>query len=144
MKLFLDTSSLFKLYYAEAGTEIIEDIFINNKVTTVFLSELTKIEFASTVWKSVKTGLISEIQAKSLLQAWDADKANYFFVPVDTPVVDQAKFCIEKYGVQGLRTLDSIQLATAVQVKQTVDLFISSDNLLNSFLQKENLPVLMT
>lgn len=51
MKVFLDTSSLFKLYHQEADSNIIESIFTDYKVTDVFLSEISKIEFASTVWK---------------------------------------------------------------------------------------------
>jgi uncharacterized protein len=54
MKIFLDTSSLFKLYHKEDGTEIIEQVFNDNKITAVFLSEIAKIEFASTVWKKVR------------------------------------------------------------------------------------------
>lgn len=51
MKIFLDTSSLFKLYHKETGTTELEDIFSTEKITTVYLSEIAKIEFASTVWK---------------------------------------------------------------------------------------------
>jgi predicted nucleic acid-binding protein len=49
MKIFLDTSLLFKLYHQEADTAELEQIFALGNVTHVFLSELTKVEFASTV-----------------------------------------------------------------------------------------------
>ena len=52
MKIFLDTSSLFKPYHQEVGAPFVKKIFANNIITTVFLSESTKIEFVSTVWKS--------------------------------------------------------------------------------------------
>ena len=67
MKLFLDTSSLFKLYHQEVGSGVIEAIFTSNVVSVVFLSELTKLEFESTVWKKVRTQDITELQAKILL-----------------------------------------------------------------------------
>lgn len=51
MKIFLDTSSLFKLYHKEVGTAEMENVFSTTKITEVFLSEISKIEFASTVWK---------------------------------------------------------------------------------------------
>jgi len=51
MKVYLDTCALFKLYHNEQGADEIENIFIQNKVSGLFLSEITKIEFVSTVWK---------------------------------------------------------------------------------------------
>ena len=53
MKIFLDTSSLFKLYQVE---EVMTELFnfINSKTTTsIILSEISKIEFSSTIWKKV-------------------------------------------------------------------------------------------
>ena len=51
MKIFLDTSSLFKLYHQEEGTEELETIFTKVKITHNFLSEISKVEFTSTIWK---------------------------------------------------------------------------------------------
>jgi predicted nucleic acid-binding protein len=55
MKIFLDTSSLFKLYHREADTFLLEQLFSAVTITNVFLSEISKIEFTSTVWKKVRT-----------------------------------------------------------------------------------------
>jgi predicted nucleic acid-binding protein len=41
---------------------------------------------------------------------------------------------------QGLRTLDAIQLASAIEVKEVVDKYFTSDKLLISLFEKENLP----
>lgn len=49
MKLFLDTSSLFKLYHQEVDSDVIDGVFTNYKIIDIFLSELSKIEFPSTV-----------------------------------------------------------------------------------------------
>ena len=54
MNIFLDTSSLFKLYHQEAGTEDLEDVFLKFKITRIYLSEISKVEFCSTVWKKVR------------------------------------------------------------------------------------------
>lgn len=51
MKLYLDTSSLFKLYHNESGTEEMDSIFSDNEVTRVFISEITSVEFISAVFK---------------------------------------------------------------------------------------------
>lgn len=60
MKIFLDTSSLFKLYHKETGTTELEELFLTAKITTIYLSEIAKIEFASTLWKKVRTKEISD------------------------------------------------------------------------------------
>ena len=54
MKLYLDTSSLFKLYHNESGTEEMDSIFSDNEVTGVFISEITSVEFISAVFKKVR------------------------------------------------------------------------------------------
>ena len=140
MKVFLDTSSLFKLYHDEEDSDIIESVFRNNKVTDVFLSELSKIEFASTVWKKVRIRDIQETQAKIMIDAFEDDLSKYTFIQIDNIIVEQARNLINKYGKNGLRALDSIQLSTAVMLTKKVDLFISTDKLLDSFFETESLP----
>ena len=45
MKIFLDTSLLFKLYHQETGTSELESVFAQEKITHIFLSEISKVEF---------------------------------------------------------------------------------------------------
>lgn len=139
MKLFLDTSSLFKLYHREADTEIIEQIFSKVKVTNVYLSEITKVEFASSVWKKVRTTEITELEGITTLQLFEKDSAKYTFVATDSIIIERAKNLTTKYGLNGLRTLDSIQLSSAISLTTEVGLFITSDNLLKSLLTEEGL-----
>jgi len=72
MKIFLDTSSLFKLYHKESGTQELMDFFN---------------------WK------------------------------------------------EGLRTLDSIQLASVLMIRDKVDFFFTSDNLLAEIASHEKIKV---
>lgn len=51
MKIFLDTSSLLKLYHKEADTAELELIFSTVKITDIFLSEISKIEFTFSLEK---------------------------------------------------------------------------------------------
>lgn len=53
MRIFLATSAIFKLYHQETGTEELESVFLNSKITQIYLSEISKVEFASTIWKKV-------------------------------------------------------------------------------------------
>ena len=114
MKLFLDTSSLFKLYHQEAGTAELETLFTQKRITQIFLSEITKIEFASTVWKKVRTKEITTEQAEITLTLFEADFAKYSFIATDSLLLEQTRKLTTKYGAAGLRTLDSIQLATCL------------------------------
>lgn len=67
MNIFLDTSSLFKLYHTEIGTAELDMILLTKKITTIFLSEITKIEFVSTIWKKVRAKELTEIEANEII-----------------------------------------------------------------------------
>ena len=140
MKVFLDTSSLFKLYHKEAGTTDLENMFSTLKITEVFLSEISKIEFVSTVWKKIRTKEITEPEGLTTLNLFDNDANKYTFIATNTIILENARILIKKYGMQGLRTLDSIQLATCVTLSQYANTFFTADNLLNFFFKAEGLP----
>ena len=141
MNIFLDTCSLFKLYHREVGSEDLERLFSSLSISAVFLSDLTKIEFTSTIWKKVRTREITEMQAQTTLALFEADFDKYSFIVTDSLVIEQARLLVSKNGTQGLRTLDSIQLSTAISLRENVGLFCTADKLLLSLLEAENLPV---
>jgi uncharacterized protein len=141
MKIFLDTSSLFKLYHREADTAALELLFSTAKVTNIFLSEISKIEFASTIWKKVRTKEITASEAQKTLDLYEADLEKYSFIATDSIIIEQARILIAKYGMQGLRTLDSIQLSTCLQIKDRTDKYITADKLLATFFEMEGLPI---
>ena len=134
MKIFLDTSSLFKLYHKETGTAELEEMFSALKITSIYLSEISKIKFTSTVWKKVRTKEISKLEANTTLELFETDFVKYSFIATDSIIIEQARIFTTKYGIPGLRTLDSIQLSTAVFLSQRVDVFFTADILLKSFL----------
>jgi len=140
MKVYLDTCALFKLYHNEQGADEIENIFIQNKVSGLFLSEITKIEFVSTVWKKARMKDITEKKAIALIRLFENDFGKFTFIQVDSIIIEQSKDFILKYGREGLRTLDSIQLATSVMLKVQIDLFKTTDKLLDKFFKSEGLP----
>jgi len=139
MKIFLDTSSLFKLYHKETGTAELEELFSTVKITTIYLSEIAKIEFTSTVWKKVRTQEIPELEAQTTLELFEADFAKYSFIATDSIIIEQARILTTKYGTQGLRTLDSIQLSTAISLFQQASVFFTADKLLKSLFVVEGL-----
>lgn len=141
MKIFLDTSSLFKLYHKEDGTAELQRLFSTATVTAVFLSEISKVEFASAIWKKVRSKEITEQQPKTTLDLFTSDFSKYAFVATDSKIIEQAIILTSKYGAKGLRALDGIQLSTCLSLSKMADVFLTSDILLKEFLISENLPV---
>jgi predicted nucleic acid-binding protein len=139
MKIFLDTSSLFKLYHQETGTEELESSFQKFKITHIYLSEISKVEFTSTIWKKVRTKEISFDQANLTSSLFESDFEKYNFISTDSLILEQSRNLTNKYGVEGLRTLDSIQLSTCKLLEKQVDIFFSADLLLYSLIEKEGL-----
>jgi len=141
MKLYLDTSSLFKLYHSEPGSEDMDRIFSDNEITGIFLSEITNVEFISAVFKRVRMKELSMNDAEQLIRLFDNDLKKYTIVPVSSTTLENAKLLILKYGQEGLRTLDALQFASAIEVKNLVSKYLTSDKLLLSFFEKEYLPI---
>jgi len=140
MIVFLDTSSLIKLYYREEGTRELELMFSDYSISDIYLAEISRIEFLSAIWKKVRTKEMPESEATTTLGLFDSDKDKYNFIPANNTIVEQAISLISVYGIVGLRTLDSIQFATALALTQQAQVFITADKLLKSFFQAEGLP----
>lgn len=141
MKIFLDTSSLFKLYHKESGTQELMDFFNKNTIEGIFLAELTEIEFSSVIWKKCRKKEINEKVALMLIEAFEKDTKNFNIVSESNEIRQLAKNMIRKYWKEGLRTLDSIQLASVLVIRDKVDYFFTSDHLLAEIASLEKLKV---
>ena len=141
MNAFLDTSALIKLYHAEAGSERLT-AYIEEQVDTIFLSELATLEFRSAIWRRVRMREIEQETALRVIACFDADADNYTWIAIQSGLVRIASDLFNIYGAQGLRTLDALQLASALMVKKNECVFFTSDNLLRSFFSMEGLSVI--
>jgi predicted nucleic acid-binding protein len=139
MKIYLDTSSLFKLYQKEPDSAPVEEIFTNNRITDIFISEIAKVEFVSALYKKVRMNETRLEDAKRAINLFNDDIEKYLIVPIEKNLIIKAKQLIIMYGIDGLRTLDSIQLASALAVKNEVNKYFTSDKLLRLLFEKENL-----
>jgi predicted nucleic acid-binding protein len=139
MRVFFDTSSLFKLYHYEDGTEELMRLFTEIGIETIYLAEITKIEFSSVVWKKCRKNEIDESLACQLIESFERDSVKFSYVPEGHVLRNQAHGLIGKHWKKGLRTLDSIQLASALKVKAQIGLFLTSDKLLSEISQTEGL-----
>lgn len=141
MNLFFDTSSLFKLYHHEEGTNELIGFFKSNSIDSIYISEITGIEFSSAVWKKCRKQEISENIAQILIEKFEIDSANYQFVNQNDKIIKLSKNLIAKHWKTGLRTLDSIQLASVLIVKKDIDYFFTSDMILSEVATIEGLKV---
>lgn len=141
MNLFFDTSSLFKLYHDEEGTKELIDFFRSNQIDSIYLSEITGIEFSSALWKKCRKLEISEEMASILIEKFEIDLANYQFVKQNDKTIKLAKNLIGKHWRTGLRTLDSVQLASVLIIKNDIDFYFTSDMILSEVAIIEGLKV---
>jgi len=143
MNLFFDTSALFKLYHSESGTKELTAFFSSNLINAIYLSEITSIEFSSAVWKKCRKKEIKQSSAELLIEKFKIDSEKYNFINQSKSCTNLASVLIGKYWNKGLRTLDSLQLASALTFKSDLDVFITSDILLSEIALSENLKVMV-
>ena len=83
---------------------------------------------------------LNMIEAKQIIELFENDADKYLFVPLNKTILDNSKLLISKHGAVGLRTLDAIQLASAIKVKNLTSKYFASDKLLHALFEKEGLP----
>lgn len=141
MIVFLDTSSLFKLYFQEEGSAEIDTFFAENSINSVLISGLTIIEFRSIVWRKVRMKEVSPADAREVIRVFTHDLFLYSVVDIDEKLFQLACQLIDKHGLNGLRSLGALQLASAVTARERVTLYKTADRLLNDLFKAEGLPV---
>jgi predicted nucleic acid-binding protein len=139
MIVYLDSSSLFRLYHTEPGSEELIQFLADREVSKIFLSYISRIEFESTVWKKVRTKEIALEIASQLIEIFKADYAKFQWIEHSLQIEADALDCLKLYGAEGLRTLDSIHMASARRVSDVSDLFLTEDKLLKNLFEKEGL-----
>jgi len=141
MKAFFDTSSILKLYHDEEGSAELEDYF-NKNIDIVVLSELADLEFRSALWRKVRMEEIDEQVAIEVMKCFENDYDNFVWIKLKNNIIKSASKLLMKYGKKSLRTLDSIQLACALTLKNDECLFLTDDNLLKKLFKEEGLDLI--
>ena len=73
------------------------------------------------------------------LELFESDFEKYNFETANSLIIEQARNLTTKYGIEGLRTLDSIQLSTCIYLAKQADVFFTADMLLKKLMEKEGL-----
>lgn len=139
MILFFDTSSLFKLYHNEEGSEQVISLLASQEIEKLYLSEIAKVEFFSAAAKKLRTNEIAVDDFATITSAFQKDFEKYSFILLDSALLAEALNLVKKYKEQGLRTLDSIQLASLLKVRSIVTYALTDDSLFKKIIANENI-----
>lgn len=120
MKAFFDTSSLIKNYIEEDGSERVSQIIL--QANEIIIALISRIEFVSAMQRLKNTGFLLSEDYNIALSEFYEDSKDFELIAFDLHLENLSIELSKKYG---LRTLDSIQLASCVT--SNMDVFITSD-----------------
>lgn len=134
MKAFIDTSTLFKKYLYEKGSE--ELLGLLKKVSLIIVSPITLIESHSIINRLVQEKNLTGQEAVMIKKELSID-FNYFdIVKFNETLQEKSLKLLSSYR---LRSLDSIQLASGILSE--ADVVVTSDSNLCYHAKKEKLKV---
>ncbi len=141
-----DSSAIAKRYCAEPGTNQV-DALLAEAANLCLISRLTVVEIHSVFAIKVRRGEISDSGFSLLRKRFLADgKQRIFRVAAMTAAIYPAAVQLLRTHALGesLRTLDALQLAVALDLKQRgrLDYFVTADKSLASVATKAGLAVL--
>lgn len=140
MIVYLDTSSLVKLYVEEIGSERIKDI--TSTASVISTSKIAYAEARSAFARKQKEDGFSIKILREIVEDLNRDWERYFVIEITDGLIRSAGGIAEKYLLRGF---DSIHLASAISLRQRIRAevyFSSNDTRLNQSAEKEGIIVL--
>jgi predicted nucleic acid-binding protein len=138
---FVDTSALAKRYVIEIGSAWLKTWIEPTAKNTIYISGLALAEMTSVIMRRQREGYISEIDSLKLRNDFLIHvEKEYWVVDIDSSVLSKPRDLLINHP---LRTLDAIQLASALQAVQLLDIqptFVSADTRLLTAAAAEGLP----
>jgi len=121
---FFDTSALVKRYHGETGSDNVDRIF-DQKDRAIVISNITITEMISAFKRKENAGEIGFETMELLVSKFFADILAEFVVLELTD--EHIKESIRLVTERNLRTLDALQLGTALEIKGVGCIFVSAD-----------------
>jgi len=140
--LFLDASSLVKLYHDETGAETMRELFRRSDLKgSFFVSELVALEVVVRLTKGARAGgRIRRRRLGRLLKAHADHRRVYLTVlEVETALVGEAESIAIEYSDSGAGTLDLLHTASARQAREIADeplVFVAADRKLRTLAER--------
>lgn len=136
---FFDTSALVKHYRKENGSEFVDSILANPE-SDVIISEIAIIEMTSALRRLHKLGEISDKTFTLALKRFTADTEGVLLVSrFRRNWINSARELVLQHD---LRTLDALQLASALADAATTPIFVAADEKLLTAAQANGLQIL--
>ena len=130
MRAFVDTSSLFKKYVDEKGSDAFDGYL--QSVTEIIIAPITLLEINSIIERRLREKTLSASDAKWIEKEFLFDLNFYGVVEFNEKLISECIRVIRKYQ---MKVLDGIQLASAILAG--TDVFIVSDKNLHKIAGKE-------
>ena len=117
---YVDKSALIKRYLTEPGSEWVREITDPKAGNVIIICDLTAVEFFSAIARRIREETITEKNADVLHNRFEADlEHEYLSVPLESYVLKFAR-SLFTIGAYPLRSLDAIQLASAIAAWHTL------------------------
>ncbi len=120
MRVFIDTSSLFKRYIQEDGSLELEPLF--QQASEIVVSPITWIEFNAALSRRSSYKALTSAQVSWAISEAKKDFEFYSRIGWNDNLEEKVIEIAQKFS---LKTLDAIQLASGILSK--VDIFVTSD-----------------
>lgn len=142
MQYFFDTSAVVKIYHRETGSDRILPLYQGGEA--IVISELSKVEFVSTVHKKLRTGEITGETLDAVKDLFFSDCAGRFLViHIASLIVDTALDIMNAQGrANHLYSLDALQIATLSIIAEKDITFVCADKRLTALVKTVGTPVL--
>jgi len=137
---FLDTSALVKIYHREDGTDYCLELYANH--SHIIISELARVELHSAIYRKQREKQLNAKALNAVLKIFNQDcEGRYEVLQIASLVYDDACSLLSKYAsLYGLRTLDSLQLATFLNYcEKDQDCFVCADKKLSTVVESEGI-----
>lgn len=136
---FFDTSALVKIYHREAGSDFCLACYADQ--SPLVISELARVKLHSAVYRKHREKELNAKALNALIQRFEFDcEERYEILHVASLVYDEACRLLVCYaGTHGLRTLDSLQLATFLTYcEKEQGIFACADRKLTEVAEQES------
>ena len=121
---FFDTSALVKRFHKEHGSDTIHKM-IESTDNTLVIASITLSEMTSAFRKKTNTGVIREDELQKILSEFSIEIVDKFVIlDIERNHINVSQELIVKHN---LRSLDSIQLAVLLNLKDINPMFICAD-----------------
>lgn len=115
MPYYADTSAIAKLYVSEAGSERMLAL----DLTGLAVSALVLAEMASALARRRRDGSLPESDGRTIWERFRGDLAGWVVVDLAGSIVDRAAALLYDGSLGALRTLDALQLVSALEVQES-------------------------